>query len=136
MFLFLIFTITLFAQHPSGTLTINAVHFKNYQGNAVAYIFRERDEMPKQPWKIENGKIIDGKSTIVFENIPFGAYAVILFHDENSNEVLDHKLFLPAEPMGFSNGWDLTLFSGMPSFEKLGFVFSEQLQEVTIAVEE
>ena len=136
MFLVHIFILSSFAQHPFSTLTINAVHFKNYQGNVVANIFREQDEMPKKPWKIMRGKIIAGKSTIVFENIPFGEYAVILYHDENSNEVLDHKLFLPAEPMGFSNGWKLTLFSGMPSFENLRFVFSEQLQELTIALDE
>ncbi|MBI2430270.1 MAG: DUF2141 domain-containing protein [Ignavibacteriales bacterium] len=132
----ILFVTTLFAEQPTGTLTIRTQHFLNDGGSAVVNLFREHDEIPKKPWRIEKGNIVDGASTIIFENVPYGAYAVIVFHDENSNGILDHTLFLPAEPMGFSNEWELTLFSGMPSFEKLRFRFTEQSAEIVIAVGE
>ena len=72
-----------------------------------------------------SGVIVNGKATIAFPDLSYGEYAAILFHDENSNGILDHKFGFPNEPMGFSNDWKLSLFSGMPTFQKLKFEFSE-----------
>lgn len=45
------------------------------------------------------------KSTVVFGNLEPGRYAVIAFHDENGNGILDRNfLGVPLEPYGFSNG--------------------------------
>lgn len=78
--------------------------------------------------------IVDGNAMIVFQNIAYGDYAAILFQDENSNGELDHRFGFPNEPMGFSNEWDLTLFSGMPTFKKLKFQFSESKANLKIAI--
>ena len=113
------------------------MHVKNFRhnnGKAVVNVFRDGDDLPKKPFMQISCDIINGQSTIVFENIPYGRYAAIVFHDENVNGELDHKFFYPAEPIGFSNGWELTLFSGMPSFEKLRFSFSEFKNEYTITI--
>ena len=80
------------------------------------------------------GDIVNGKATISFSNIPFGDYAAILFQDENSNGILDHKLGFPNEPMGFSNDWKLSLFSGMPTFGKLKVAFSSQKSNCKVAI--
>lgn len=61
---------------------------------------------------------------ISFENLPTGSYAAIVYHHENDNGTLDHKLAFPSEPMGFTNNWNLSLFSGMPIFKKLRFEHS------------
>ena len=62
--------------------------------------------------------------------------AAILYHDQNSNGTLDHNFFrIPNEPMGFSNEWKLTLFSGMPNFSKLKFEYSEHKQDYKIDIE-
>lgn len=80
--------------------------------------------------------ISDGKAVIVFTDIPYGEYAAIVCHDKNSNGKVDHNfLGIPAEPLGFSNRWKLTLFSGMPSFSKLRFEFSAENQECKIDME-
>ena len=84
-------------------------------------LFREQDEIPKNPFRTEKGKIENGISKIEFFDLPPGSYAAIVFHDENLNGILDHKFGFPNEPMGFSNKWKLTLFSGMPTFRKLKF---------------
>ncbi|MBI1769432.1 MAG: DUF2141 domain-containing protein [Bacteroidetes bacterium] len=125
-----------FSQTPavgSGTLTIKANNFSSDEGNAIVRLFRRDDDMPMKAFMEVTGKIIDRKSTLTFVDIPFGEYAAILFQDQNSNGTLDHNfLGLPKEPIGFSNGWNLTAFSGMPNFSKLKFEFSEQKPECKI----
>ena len=106
-----------------GALTIVAHHFSNDQGIAVVNLFRETDDVPKQFFKQIKANIEEGVATLIFSDIPYDDYAAIVFQDENSNGILDHKLGFPNEPMGFSNEWKLTLFSGMPNFEKLKFRF-------------
>jgi uncharacterized protein (DUF2141 family) len=56
----------------------------------------------------------------VMDSLPEGAYALTLFHDENSNGKLD-KNFLgaPKEPYGFSNNPRIVFKS--PSFDKCRF---------------
>jgi outer membrane protein len=59
--------------------------------------------------------------------LAFGDYAVVVLHDGNDNGEVDHNfLGLPTEPLGFSNGFKLGLFSGKPTFEKLRFTFSSK----------
>ena len=106
-----------------GTLVIEAGIFRDNGGKAVVHLFRREDALPKKPFMESSSIIVDGKTKIIFKNIPFGDYAAIIFHDENSNDRIDHRFGLPNEPMGFSNHWKLSLFSGMPTFEKLKFSF-------------
>jgi uncharacterized protein (DUF2141 family) len=122
---FLLMAIVGSAQQP-GTLVIEASNFESDEGIAIVNLFREQDDVPKKPFTQATGEIMDGKAKIVFNSIPYGEYAAILFQDENSNGILDHKWGFPNEPMGFSNEWRLTLFSGMPTFIKLKFEFSAQ----------
>jgi uncharacterized protein (DUF2141 family) len=65
----------------------------------------------------------------------FGQYAAVVYHDLDSNGVLDHGWFGPKEPLGFSGGWKLSLLSGMPTFEKLRFDFSPAHREVDFAIQ-
>jgi uncharacterized protein (DUF2141 family) len=106
-------------------LTIVAGNFKNDVGNAVVNLFRTHDDLPKTPFRTMTAKITNGRAVVTFEDVPAGYYAAILFHDENSNGVIDHRFGFPKEPMGFSNNWRLSLFSGMPTFEKLKFNVGE-----------
>jgi uncharacterized protein (DUF2141 family) len=106
-----------------GTLTVEVLNFKNQTGTAALSLFRESDAIPKKPYLKVSAAIVGGKAIFVMEDVAFGEYAAIAFHDENENEILDHKFGMPNESMGFSNGWKLSLFSGMPTFEKLKFHF-------------
>jgi uncharacterized protein (DUF2141 family) len=115
--------IPLLCKGQTGTLTIEVTNFKSDKSVAIVHLFREQDDVPRKPFMKAMAIIANGKATILFPNILFGDYAAILFQDENANGTLDHKFGLPNEPMGFSNQWRLSLFSGMPSFRKLKFKF-------------
>ena len=69
---------------------------------------------------VEDGpKAID----VVFEGIPFGEYAVSVFHDENGNRKLEKStLGFPEEGVGFSNDQKVKLSA--PSFKASKFALS------------
>jgi uncharacterized protein (DUF2141 family) len=118
----------------TGKLTIEATHFESNKGVAIVHLFREQDAIHRKPFLQATAGIIDGEAKIVFNTIPYGDYAAIIFQDENSNGILDLKFGFPNEPMGFSNEWKLSLFSGMPNFRKLKFRFDQVNLKYTIMI--
>jgi len=114
------------ADETSGTLIIQINGMLNDEGLVVANLFREGDDVMKidKVYLQSRGLISDKHALLIFQNLQYGKYAVSAFHDENGNGTLDHNmLHMPAEPLGFSNGFKLGIFTGLPSFEKLKFVF-------------
>jgi uncharacterized protein (DUF2141 family) len=132
----LILKIVLFlgSQSSEGTLNIEASDFKNDDGKAVIFLYRKEDKIPQKPFKTVNAVIVNGKAKLSFEKLPFQEYAIILLHDKNNNGVIDHAWGFPNEPLGYSNHWKISVFSGMPNFEKLKFNFSENqsIQQINI----
>ena len=129
-----LFTTILCNAQETGALIIEAFNFETNTGVAVVHLFREQDDVPGKPFLKSTSTIENGKAKITFSNIPYGDYAAILFQDENTNGLLDHKLGFPNEPMGFSNEWKLSLFSGMPNFSKLKFSFKNASLPYKIAI--
>ncbi|MBL4624071.1 MAG: DUF2141 domain-containing protein [Flavobacteriales bacterium] len=127
--------ISAIAQNNSrGTLTIKADNFSNNKGQAVIKLFQKDDDVFGDAFIQLSETIKNGTVVFTFENIPFEDYAATIFHDENSNGILDHKFAFPNEPMGFSNDWRFTVFSGMPNFTKLSFKFSILKSEYQINI--
>lgn len=61
-----------------------------------------------------------GKTEVLFGNIPEGDYAIALFYDENANNKLDTNwMGIPKEKVAFSNA-EMKLF-GPPSFKECSF---------------
>jgi uncharacterized protein (DUF2141 family) len=118
---------TVFASDATGTLTVHVSGFKNAKGHAIINLFREGQDVMKlkEAYRRATSKIENGEATFSFIDLPFGNYAVSVFHDLNDNGELDHKMGFPAEPLAFSNGFHLSMFSGLPSFEKLKFPFRQ-----------
>jgi uncharacterized protein (DUF2141 family) len=68
-----------------------------------------------------------GTLSIPVRELPFGRYAVAVFHDRNNNGVLDQNFFgIPKEPFAFSrpapSRWRL------PRFEEVAFTFDKAEQ--------
>ncbi|MFT5349150.1 MAG: hypothetical protein ACI9M3_002200, partial [Bacteroidia bacterium] len=62
----------------------------------------------------------NGSSTITFEHIPPGIYAVNILHDENKNGKIDKGFIFPIEGIGFSNFQSIG-FTNRPNFAKASF---------------
>ena len=125
------------ADDSSGNLTIQVHGLLHVRGQVIANLFHEGDDVMKivKAYLRTKGKISDKQAQLVFQNLKYGKYAVTVFHDENNNGSLDHNLLrIPAEPLGFSNSFQLGLFSGLPNFEKLQFVFGPDADTIEITV--
>ena len=119
-----------------GTLKVFVSGMENNNGKLFVNLFRKGDDIMAKPYLQYSEKIVDGKSAVNFENLPYGNYVAFAFHDENNNGSMDHNwLNIPNEPMGYSNNWNFSLFSGMPSYEKTKFHFSEQKTAIKILLE-
>ncbi len=65
-----------------------------------------------------------GAMTARFDAVPPGTYAVAIYHDTNSNNVLDTNLFgVPKEDYAFSNNARAAF--GPPKFERASFVLRD-----------
>jgi len=117
------------------TLVIHAVGFSHERGQAIASLFYQSDDVFKTPRARATANIQHGQALLNFPNLAPGDYAVVVFHDENGNADLDHNFMrFPVEPLGYSNHFELTLFSGLPSFAKLRFSFDAGAGPVEIQV--
>ena len=72
-----------------------------------------------------------GSQTIMFGGLPPGRYAVIAFHDENDNGLLDANVFgVPVEGYGFSN--DARGFLGAPSFDAAAITLGQEDKKISL----
>ena len=75
-----------------------------------------------------------GKSAIVIPQLPFGTYAVALFHDINNNGDLDRNLIgIPSEPYAFSKKTKLKW--RLPKFDEIKFSFNSNNQHLNTNLE-
>jgi uncharacterized protein (DUF2141 family) len=123
------------AAAPVSTLQVEATGFQGSSGHALARLYRPGQDVVREPWRTTKAAIVDGKAVLTFEGLEPGDYAVVVVHDVNDNGVIDHNvLHLPAEPLGFSNGFTLGLFSGKPTFEALRFTVASEGTTVKMQV--
>lgn len=136
--LLMLLTINVSSQtvQPIGTLTFHIAGFSDNSGQVIVQLFRKEDKVPKNPFKEVKAAISNQAAVVKVENFAFGEYAAIVVHDKNSNGIIDHRWGMPNEPLGYTNNWQLTLFSGMPSFEKLKFTFSPSADNYNINMKE
>ncbi len=81
-------------------LQIQIVDLQSDKGRVMLELFdANHQSVNKKTETIQNKK-----STIAFEGLKPGRYAVRYFHDENSNDKLDTNMFgIPTEGYGISN---------------------------------
>jgi len=106
------------------SLTIDVSELRNSKGTVLFALYNREDAFPdehyKKYFKKLTGKIIDGVSSVTFENLPEGKYAVNILHDENNDGEIKKGLILPKEGIGFSN-YQTIGFSNRPTFAKASF---------------
>lgn len=125
----------LHAAPDTGTLSVHVTGFLHERGHVIAKLYAQGDDV-LGPGRWTAQAVVHGnEATLKWPNLSHGQYAVVVFHDENDSGALDHNLLrLPAEPLGFSNGFALSWHSGMPSFEKLRFEFTQAVQTIEVRV--
>jgi len=109
-------------ENAATTITIT-VPVQSSEGNIVYGLYTETNFM-KQPTIGLTGEIVDGSSTVTFENIEPGTYAIILFHDKNRNKIMDFQPNgMPLEMYGVSNN---VMNMGPPQWSDAKFEVSNE----------
>ncbi len=101
--LFILITCNLYAQ--TYPLTLNIENIGSNKGNIIVYICASNEEYTETNLCKYSFSIPAKKGTISQRiNIDKGNYGIIVYHDENSNNMLDMAMFgKPTEKYGYSN---------------------------------
>ncbi|MDY6857535.1 MAG: MipA/OmpV family protein [Thermodesulfobacteriota bacterium] len=76
----------------------------------------------RDPVKISKQSMGDRKIYLL-EDVPHGEYALIVYYDENDNDLIDKNFIgIPKEPIGFSNRYEP---KGPPSYSRAAFLLRE-----------
>lgn len=88
-----------------GDLTVTIDGFKNDKGDVRVALTNSKENYKsktKDAFRKEFTPVKNRKAELVFKNIPFGKYAVRLFHDKNRKEKwIRISLECRKKPMGF-----------------------------------
>jgi len=122
------------ADPQTGKITIVATGFGSEKGEVLVQLANSQKDYDEDDdgFRMASVKPAGGRATIVFEDVPYGEYAIKLFHDENSNRKLDIGWTGPEERYGFSNNERGLI--GPPAFEKVRFELSAPEKNLEIAV--
>lgn len=128
------------AEEPSteATLTVEVENFKNDKGLATLWLFQVTDEnIDKKvpdvtPFRTETQRIVDKRSEIVIEEIPFGDYAIVVLHDVNMDGKPDHLMM--REKFGFPNNYKRGFFT-IPVLKDLVVPIEKESLTITIPIQ-
>ncbi|MBC8433998.1 DUF2141 domain-containing protein [Desulfobacula sp.] len=140
-YLFTFFIITSFFTMASASgikanstdLVIHLQGFENSKGVAkVAVCNSQKNFKDSTPFKGFDFKIINNKAERKI-TLPYGEYAIKVYHDENNNNELDTMMFgIPTEDYGFSN--DARGSVGPPEYKDALLILNSPKQKITINV--
>lgn len=104
-------------------ITATVVNVSTDSGK-VSFALYDKANFMKQPLQSKNGTIVNGKSTVVFENVAPGEYAILCFHDKNNNDRMDfEENGMPVEDYGATNN---IMSFGPPSYENAKFTVADK----------
>ena len=106
-----------------ASVTAEVINVSSDTGK-VGFALYDKATFMLKPIQARNVKIVDGKSTVTFENVSYGEYAVICYHDKNDNDKMDFSPNgMPIEDYGASNN---VMTYGPPTFDRVKFAVSEK----------
>lgn len=119
----------------AGSLRVEVAGLLSSQGSVVFALYdsAERYKKHTKAFLSSSLPIIDRTCIWQVDSLPYGEYAVMLYHDENMNGKLDSNLFhVPQEPYGFSNNKRGLLMPA--SFSDSKFSLQETMKVLVIEV--
>jgi uncharacterized protein (DUF2141 family) len=104
---------------PTGCIRVSVSNLRNVNGLVGVALFRTNKGFPDKTEGAIEGKSFSAKAgeEIVFDNLPYGTYAISVLHDENGNRKMDKNFIgIPKEGFGTSNNPKIR--RGPPSFDE------------------
>lgn len=128
---FLISSFYLNAQNnESNNITITINNAKSDQGTILVSLHTSETFMKGEGVKSAMGKIKEGTSEIILEDIEPGEYAIMVLHDANDNKRMDFEANgMPKESYGMSNN---VMSFGPPQYSDAKFKMGNENISMTI----
>ena len=115
------------------TVVVDGIEKSN--GKVMVTVFDSINYL-KQPVYYAMVKVEEGQEevTVVIDGVADGKYALVIFHDENNNNVLDTGAYgIPLEKFGFSNNAKGEM--GPPEFRDCMVIVEEEDTEINITLQ-
>lgn len=120
---------------PIGTLIVQVKNVQINQGYIRMAVYNDEKSFPSEERSFR-GVSLPLQSNIKTQlrcELPFGVYAVAVYHDVNNNGKMDkNPLGIPTEPYAFSN--NVTVKWRAPRFREAAFGFNATQQEITVVL--
>ena len=119
-----------------GELCVRVVGFTSDDGVVKIGLFNSAQRYAARAGSFKKVKlpVKDKMCLWVIDRLPYGEYAVMLYHDENGNDKLDKNIVgVPKEPYGFSNNARANL--GLPPYEQVKFLFDTEATTLDIWIQ-
>lgn len=113
--------ITKFAYADDFSLSVHITGVKNNHGNVFVELYNEAKSFRKsaQAFTILKVPATEGIVTVKFDGVKKGHYAILAYHDEDGNGLLNKRFgMIPTEGYALSNN---PVVIGPPSFEDSDF---------------
>jgi uncharacterized protein (DUF2141 family) len=120
--LFLSPTIVRADNSSSGRIEVLVDGVRSADGVVGVALFSAKRGFPDNRAMAIGGRSVPAgkRCKVIFENVPWGAYAISVLHDENGNGKMDKGfLGIPKEGFGVSNNPEIKM--GPPSFSESRF---------------
>ena len=130
---FLIFMMGNIATAQNIEITITNI--KNSKGSILISFYKNPDNFPYKPFlskKVAKTKIENGLIKVAYHGFEPGEYAMTLLDDENEDNDMNYRFFIPQEGYGFSNYVHKGLLP--PDFIDCNFLVDEGVTKVTIKI--
>ena len=115
-----LFSISLQAQPKAIEIKVDIINVPTDKGQVIVKLYKSEENYLKIPEAVKMAAIIEGKATVLFEDIGKGEYAIAVIHDENGNGKFDFTFFgMPKEDAAASN--NAKGFFGPPKYADAHF---------------
>ena len=136
VFLLLGASMRLMGQSGTATLTVRVTGVRNNKGRVALALFQGEAGFPGDSSKAVHTQQAEidnktGSAQFVLQGIPYGVYAVSVFHDENMNGKLD-KNFVGAPKEGYGASNNPRKRMGPPPFGEANFSLNQPEQSIEI----
>jgi len=111
------------AHAQSGSITVEVAGINEAEGQVSIGLHNGEASFPGKGKVFMGAKVRVTGDTVsyTFKDVPFGTYAIGVYHDINSNGRLDRNFMgIPTEGYAFSNNL-FGIFGRPPSFQKASF---------------
>jgi len=134
--IFSLFSLIIPSDPPSeGVLRVSIENVKKSQGKIMLAVYDEEEYFLSEVTfrSIQHEVSQSGVVKLEIDDLPYGTYAISLYHDENNNGKMDANFMkIPKEPYGFSN--NARGMFGPPKFKDAQFSFDNTDQEIRIEI--